>query len=339
MKLNIFLWFGIGFGIGYVSKRLTSFDSAQIESIIASQEVDTFDVKTLNTFVPSIENVKKIQILCILNTKPADHSMRAIHIMKTWGKHCDKLLFMSMLTDVNLDAIGFNVTNNDVWEKVQLMMTHIHKNYLNEYDWFIKGEDKTFLITENLRYMLSAYSTKDPIYFGYKFNTTEHKRGYFSDGSGYVMSRQTVRIFVEKVLTNKEFLTGHDRYYGCHLGSGKRFEDWDMTVCLEHYNVYAGDARDLLKRERFLLFWPEAHLFGRPDFTNWTDEGLDCCSNFTISFHYILAKYQYSMYFLTYRLQPFGIERRFPPPPMKKDFHEVTKLLSRERIDPSLRGY
>lgn len=60
----------------------------------------------------TVEDVKKIRILCYLNTMPASHSKKAVHIRNTWHKHCDKLIFASTLTDNNLGALGFNVTND-----------------------------------------------------------------------------------------------------------------------------------------------------------------------------------------------------------------------------------
>lgn len=336
-------YFLIGVAIGYFSYRFISEEDNEAKIIVKRQ------TKNIQSLDKSIENVKKIRILCFLNTSPKTHSTRAVHIKKTWGKHCDKLLFASSMTDENIGAMGFNVTDNHetMWGKVIQMMQHIHKNDLYEYDWFIKGDDDMFLIPENLRFLLASYSTDDPIYFGHKFNTTDHKRGYFSGGSGYVMSRKTVRTFVEKVLTNEKFFSEQQSDTACHIGSFQHTEDWDITICLDIYNVYAGDARDPVKRERFLPFWPEGHLLAKPDPSNWywqrkfywTDEGLDCCSNYTIAFHYIGAKYQYTLYYLTYLLKTYGIKSRFSPPPMKKNFARVAELLDREIHDPSLRGY
>lgn len=314
------------------------FNEIFIETPIKVMRLDT------NT---TIAEVKKIRILCFLHTMPKTHSTRAVHVKRTWGRYCDKLLFSSTLTDINLGAIGFNVTNDhsSMWGKVKLMMQHIHEHFINDYDWFIKGDDDMFLIPQNLRFMLSGYSTEDPIYFGCKFNTTDHKWGYFSGGSGYVMSRQTVRIFVEKVLTNKKFFHGNSNK-GCHIETDARVEDWDISVCLDLYNVYAGDSRDLLKRDRFLPFSPEGHLFNKPGpwwywqrKYYWSDEGLDCCSNYTVSFHYIAPRYQYSLYFFTYRLQKYGVKLRFPPPPKKNNFTNVTHILDLERVNKTLRGY
>lgn len=134
----------------------------------------------------ALAEMNKIRILCMLNTNPKNHHKRAVHIRKTWGKHCDKLIFASTLTDVNLNAIGFNMTDKHayVFGKQKLMMQYVHKNFLDNFDWFYKADDDTFAVVENLRFLLSAYSPEDPIFFGYKFFTPLHRWGYFSGGAG-----------------------------------------------------------------------------------------------------------------------------------------------------------
>ena len=36
-------------------------------------------------------------------------------------------------------------------------------------DWFMKADDDTFVVVENLKHLLSNYSTNDPIHFGHNF--------------------------------------------------------------------------------------------------------------------------------------------------------------------------
>lgn len=133
----------------------------------------------------ALEKIKKIRILCLLNTNPAHH-YRALHIKQTWGRNCDKLIFASTLTDMNLGTIGFNVTDSHdyIWTKQTMMMQYVYKNYWHHYDWFYKADDDTFAILENLRYTLAGYSTNDPIFIGYKFHTPIHRWGYCSGGGG-----------------------------------------------------------------------------------------------------------------------------------------------------------
>jgi glycoprotein-N-acetylgalactosamine 3-beta-galactosyltransferase len=59
-----------------------------------------------------------------------------------------------------------------------------------------------YAIVENLRYMLSAYNTSDPLYFGCRFKPYV-KQGYMSGGAGYVLSQEALKRFVEQAIPDK----------------------------------------------------------------------------------------------------------------------------------------
>jgi hypothetical protein len=59
-----------------------------------------------------------------------------------------------------------------------------------------------YAIVENLRYMLSAYNTSDPMYFGCRFKPYV-KQGYMSGGAGYVLSREALKRFIEQAVPDK----------------------------------------------------------------------------------------------------------------------------------------
>ena len=60
-----------------------------------------------------------------------------------------------------------------------------------------------YTIVENLRYLLSAYNTSDPTYFGVRFKLYV-KEGYMAGGAGYILSREALKRFVEQALPDKQ---------------------------------------------------------------------------------------------------------------------------------------
>uniref|UniRef100_A0A914UP70 N-acetylgalactosaminide beta-1,3-galactosyltransferase n=1 Tax=Plectus sambesii TaxID=2011161 RepID=A0A914UP70_9BILA len=170
----------------------------------------------------------------------------------------------------------------------------------------MKADDDTYVIVENLRFMLLAYQPTEPIYFGCRFKLFM-KQGYMSGGAGYILSRAALRRFAEIGLHNHSLCSAEQR------GD----EDVKMGQCLEGVGVRAGDSRDAYGRHRMLPFWPEAHL--DPDdmkgqtyfFLFYTfyryNQGQNCCSDYTVSFHYVSKNMMYAMEYFFYHLRPFGI--------------------------------
>ena len=120
----------------------------------------------------------------------------------------------------------------------------------DEADWFLKADDDTYIIVENLRYMLRKYNSSQPIYFGHKFSPYV-KQGYMSGGAGYILSREALNKLINEAF---HFVSA------CRINDYQGAEDVEMGKCLQSVNVKAGDSRDSMGRGRFFPFVPQDHL-------------------------------------------------------------------------------
>lgn len=115
------------------------------------------------------------------------------------------VLYMSSNTS-DFPTVGLNVSegrDNLYWKTIRAF-EYIHTHHLDSADWFVKTDDDTFLVPENLRLLLSRYDTNQPIYLGHKFRVLV-KQGYMSGGAGYVLSREALKRLNSKPFVYQNF--------------------------------------------------------------------------------------------------------------------------------------
>lgn len=73
----------------------------------------------------------------------------------------------AQLGAVKLD--GAEEGRQGLWGKTKRAFKYIYDNHYNDFDWFLKADDDTFIIVENLKLLLANYSTHDLIHFGHNY--------------------------------------------------------------------------------------------------------------------------------------------------------------------------
>lgn len=76
-------------------------------------------------------------------TNPKNHKTKAVHVKNTWGKRCNKLLFITSETDPELDTfiVRVNESRKVLRRKVKEAFLHAYDKYHDEFDWFMKADD------------------------------------------------------------------------------------------------------------------------------------------------------------------------------------------------------
>ncbi|CAF0938788.1 unnamed protein product [Brachionus calyciflorus] len=178
-----------------------------------------------------------------------------------------------------LDPGIFNDTYRKLTDKVYKTLVYLVEKD-NNYDWYLKADDDTYIFVDNLRKFLNDKNSSEPVTYGFDLNRIVEK-GYHSGGAGYIMSKEALTRIGTRLSKN---------YKSC---PNRGFEDVDVAACFRLVKVYPQSSRDYLGKERFHPLPIRNHYYGW--FPKWfikfsaqaPAKGLKCCSDESISFHYM----------------------------------------------------
>uniref|UniRef100_A0AAF5I0T0 N-acetylgalactosaminide beta-1,3-galactosyltransferase n=1 Tax=Strongyloides stercoralis TaxID=6248 RepID=A0AAF5I0T0_STRER len=264
--------------------------------------------------------INDIKLLCLIYTHSKNHQTKAISVKETWSKHCDKSIFFTNSYDTSLSSSdgtfevvvfkNYNDTYENLWQKTRLVFTYAYDNYFtinNEkgFDWFLKADDDTFVIIENLKMFLRKKNSNKRYYFGCRLKSLGKKliKGFMSGGAGYVLSRGSIEKLVTEGFRNTTLCN--------NINNG--FEDVEMGWCLQKLNIFPSYINN---EKEILSFFPSKevilHIFDidrrntskilrRHMYDKLPKKKIQSMPKYPISFHYITPTNMYLLDYLFYK--------------------------------------
>jgi glycoprotein-N-acetylgalactosamine 3-beta-galactosyltransferase len=117
-------------------------------------------------------NRRQPRVFCFVLTAPKYFDTRARAVNSTWGRRCDGLFF---ITELSNDTQGLpiapiaNLTPGyeHLTQKTVLALQYAYEYHFNNFDWFVKADDDTYIFMENLKEFLRQQNTFEPVTFGW----------------------------------------------------------------------------------------------------------------------------------------------------------------------------
>ncbi|CAF3315494.1 unnamed protein product [Rotaria socialis] len=272
----------------------------------------------------------RARLFCFVLTNEENLESRGRAVYETWARRCGRFVFVTRLnssrncenkTEKNLHGLcEFPIENittlpdesySHLSDKVRASLLYFNEYYPN-YDWYLKADDDTYIIVENLlRFLISTIKRyPKPVLYGYRFG-----EDYVSGGAGYVITREGLNLF-----------SSHIKNDSIYSQCNSTMEDMMIGKCFEkvfqiesHENIkhltLVGETIDQHGRERFHPLAFRLHFNGPLNKTNreWiyyrpfhpTLFGYEAISETTISFHYTQPNDMYQIHSLIYDIKLF----------------------------------
>lgn len=210
----------------------------------------------------------------------------------------------------NVIPLGENKSSFALLREAFRFVNSYHKD---EFDWILKTNDNSYIVMENLRYLLYQYDSDWPVVIGQRYLNDDYMIGV------YAVSKRAFTRLIENAFRNKDI---------CHEIT--KTDDIDMAKCFQHLNVLLIDGLDEDGRGLFFANNMEKTLFPLKvddyDKFYWHkfEQGIDkSVSDQLIAIQGLSGTHLYYMEYYMYKVRVFGMQRKMKPLPKKLTLDKI----------------
>lgn len=263
---------------------------------------------------------KSIKILCWIHVKTAVKD-RIDAIKNTWGRKCTTFITITNTGETSYADNIVHISNSgNTFSNIGSSYRFIYEHYGNEFDWFLKTDDRVFVVMENLRYKLYAYNASEPIGIGLKKISSKGQE-YLSEKAGYVLSKNAI----------KKLSSGFNKELKClqndenNENTTHSNEEVRVGRCLNEVGVILKNSTDIYGKQQFFDKYLDDFLLPNPEVKlpyPWYEKynvnhNLNSISNYSITFCDLQWRQMFVMEYLIYQLRPYELDTETPSLPKK----------------------
>ena len=114
------------------------------------------------------------------------------------------------IDDPKMPFVYLNITEDyfRMTDKTLKTIEYVYDNLMNDFDWFVRANDDTYIIVENLRLFLADKCPNEKMNYGKVLQYVQLKQiyvsgnnsaGFHQGGAGVIISRESVRLFASSL--------------------------------------------------------------------------------------------------------------------------------------------
>lgn len=259
---------------------------------------------------------RSVRITCfVLMTIPEELTRHTQRVQDSWANRCNKIVYVTTSCSPPVSPLP-NVVElpgeAHSWLQLKNTLEYLYTHHQNDTDYFLRADDASLVLLDNMRHMLYPYSPDMPLFFGSHDAEAQTIENDVLAGV-FVLSRKALIALAEQ--NRKPAADSFERDSTLK----------ELVAALRLIDARRGNAQDERQKERFVSVQPRSAI--SPVMLWYRIHAmLNMCSKRPVSLHPVSMFELYTLQFLAFQYQPLGLADKHTKLPAKLDIFESMQL-------------